>query len=68
MENALNKTNITDPGVLSMARRIAFQAPSLSDLTPAQRQEIAKAKAPNAGTIYEDLSTRFPGRTGIKKA
>jgi len=27
----------------------------------------AKAKAPNAGSIYDDLSTRFPGRTGIKK-
>ncbi|OHD10783.1 MAG: hypothetical protein A2Z96_07140 [Spirochaetes bacterium GWB1_48_6] len=27
----------------------------------------AKAKAPNAGTIYDDLSSRFPGRAANKK-
>lgn len=31
-------------------------------------KNAAKVKAPNAGTIYDDLSTRFPGRGTTKKA
>jgi len=31
-------------------------------------KNAAKVKAPNAGTIYDDLSARFPGGTTKKKA
>ena len=30
-------------------------------------KNAAKGKAPNAGSIYEDLSRRFPGKAGAKK-